>query len=95
MEASLAFARTPEELDAEIGRGAPGLAIVDLTASGLDHAAFFDRLESATPPVPVLGYTTHVLARETQPLHGRCARVITKETLTRELGRILTEGIAA
>jgi CheY-like chemotaxis protein len=93
--ASLAFTRTPEELDAEMGGGAPELAIVDLTAPGLDHAKFFDRLESAAPPVPVLGYTTHVLARETQPLHGRCARVVTKETLTRELGRILTEGIAA
>ena len=47
------------------------------------------------PPVPVLGFTTHALARHTQPLHARCARVVTRETLTRELGRFLTEGIAA
>jgi hypothetical protein len=43
----------------------------------------------------VLGFTTHALARETQPWHARCRRVMTKETLTRELGRILTEGLAA
>jgi len=44
--------------------------------------------------VPVLGFTTHALARHTQLLHARCGRVVTKETLTRELGTILTEGIA-
>jgi hypothetical protein len=43
----------------------------------------------------VLGFTTHALARQTQPLHSRCARVVTRETLTRELGTILKEGIAA
>jgi len=43
----------------------------------------------------VLGITTHVLARQTQPFHPRCARVVTRETLTRELGTILKEGIAA
>jgi hypothetical protein len=26
-------------------------------------------------------------------MHARCARVVTKETLTRELGRMLTDGI--
>jgi len=43
----------------------------------------------------VLGFTTHVLARQTQPMHPRCARVITRETLTRDLPAILKEGIAA
>jgi hypothetical protein len=43
----------------------------------------------------VLGFTTHALARQTQPLHGRCERVVTKETLTQELPRILREGVAA
>jgi len=91
----LAFARTPEELQAELGRGAPNLAIVDLTANAWDYGAIFDTLEAAPGPVTVLGYTTHALARQTQPLHARCARVVTKETLTRELAHILTEGIAA
>jgi hypothetical protein len=43
----------------------------------------------------VLGFTTHVLARSTQPLHGRCTRVVTKETLTQELPDLLTRGVAA
>ena len=47
------------------------------------------------PGVPVLGYTTHVLARQTQPLHDRCDRVVTKETLTQELPQILREGVPA
>ena len=37
----------------------------------------------------MLGYTTHVLARQTQPLHGRCDRVVTKEALSQELPDIL------
>ena len=41
----------------------------------------------------MLGYTTHVLARQTQPLHERCDRVVTKETLTQELPQILREGV--
>ena len=55
----------------------------------------FETIGAARPPVPVLGFTTHALARQTQPLHAHCARVVTKETLTRELATILKEGIAA
>jgi len=91
----LTFARTPEELEAALAREEPALVIVDLTTGGWDYEAFFGKLASAVGPVPVLGFTTHALARQTQPLHSRCARVVTKETLTRELATILKEGIAA
>jgi hypothetical protein len=47
------------------------------------------------PAAPVLGYTTHALARATQPLHARCRRVVTKEALTRELPDLLQRGLAA
>ena len=93
MGTPLAFARRPEELTAELSGEAPALAIVDLTATGADLGAVLDTLAAAS--VPVLGYTTHTLARHTQPLHARCARVITKEALTRELADILREGTAA
>jgi hypothetical protein len=89
------FARTPDELEAELGRGGAALVLVDLTASAWDYEALFGKLGAAGGPVPILGFTTHVLARQTQPLHARCARVVTKETLTRELATILKEGIAA
>lgn len=69
--------------------------LLDLTTEGQDYEALFATLERATPHVPVLGFTTHVLARRTQPMHARCDRVVTRETLTQELGSILTKGIAA
>jgi hypothetical protein len=91
---SLTFARTPEELTAALGEAAD-LVILDLTTDGWDYGALFAAAEGAAAPPPVLGFTTHALARATQPLHGRCARVVTKETLTRELPELLKEGVAA
>jgi hypothetical protein len=94
----LAFARTPEELAAALAPEAPaprpGLVIVDLTTGGWDYDAIFDAL-AAVPDLPVLGFTTHALARATQPLHARCRRVVTKETLTQELPALLEHGLAA
>src|SRR5262252_3796805 len=74
---ALRFARSVEELRSVLAP-APRFALVDLTA-GLDYDAIFAALASAG--VPALGFTTHALARETQPWHARCARVVTKETL--------------
>jgi hypothetical protein len=93
----LSFARTPEELDAILGPSSPGsadLAIVDLTMNDWDYDAIFAALDAA-PAVAVLGFTTHALARATQPLHARCRRVVTKEALTRELPDLLQRGFAA
>jgi hypothetical protein len=93
----LSFARTPEEIDAVLGPASPesaDLAIVDLTMNDWDYDAIFAVLDSA-PAVPVLGFTTHALARATQPLHARCRRVVTKETLTQELPDLLKRGLAA
>jgi hypothetical protein len=87
------FARTPSELRAELGVRAD-LVILDLTTPEWDYDALFATLGASASP-PVLGFTTHALARQTQPLHSRCTRVVTRETLTRELGTILKEGIAA
>jgi hypothetical protein len=67
---------------------------VDLTTNGWDYDAIFTALERV-PGAPVLGYTTHALASTTQPLHARCRRVVTKETLTKELSELLQRGLAA
>src|SRR5215831_18467534 len=91
---SLIFARTPEGLQSSLAEPTD-LVILDLTTDGWDYEAFLAVLESARPPVPVLGYTTHALAKATQPLHGRCTRVVTKETLTQELPELLRSGVAA
>ena len=86
------FARSADEIDATLAAGAR-LVLLDLTGS-FDYAAIFAALERATPRPPVLAYTTHALARQTQPWHARCGRVVTKETLTQELPGLLREGIA-
>ena len=85
------FARTPEQIEAALGRR-PRLVMIDLTA-GYDYERLFAALGGARPPV--LGYTTHALGRQTQPWHARCDRVVTKETLTQELPRLLKEGVTA
>jgi len=90
----LTFARTPGELETALADH-PDLVILDLTTSGWDYETFFATLDAATPRPAVLGFTTHVLARSTQPLHGRCTRVVTKETLTQELPALLKSGVAA
>jgi hypothetical protein len=88
----LVFARTPEELAVALTTPARFI-LLDLT-TGLDYAGVFGTVEAAGRP-PVLGFTTHVLARQTQPWHARCARVVTKETLTQELPTLLRDGVAA
>jgi hypothetical protein len=90
---TLEFARTTEELEAAAPTGAR-LVLLDLTG-GFAYDRIFAALEAvdATVRPPVLAYTTHALARETQPWHGRCARVVTKETLTQELPALLREGL--
>ena len=87
----LVFARSIPEIDAALADGAR-LVLLDLTGS-FDYGAVFGALERATSRPPVLGYTTHTLAAHTQPWHARCDRVVTKETLTRELPTLLREGL--
>ena len=83
------FARTEAEFFARLESGRPGLLIVDLTASGLDLGSFFDALDAKNPGIPVLAFTTHALWRTTSPVHGRCRKVVTKETLASDLPQIL------
>jgi len=91
---ALVFARTPEELTTSLAE-APDLVILDLTTDGWSYETFFAALGSVTPRPPVLGFTTHALAKATQPLHSRCTRVVTKDTLTQELPELLRSGVAA
>lgn len=87
-------ARTVEEF-----RGAladkPGLIMVDLTADALDLDAALRAVEAAGRLAPVLAWTTHALWKTTKPLHARCDRVVTRETLTEELPQLLREYLQA
>jgi hypothetical protein len=88
----LEFARTPEELATALARR-PRFVLLDLTA-GFDYARVFETVAAGGQP-PVLGFTTHAAARQTQPWHAQCGRVVTKETLTQELPSLLRDGVAA
>jgi hypothetical protein len=87
----LTFARTTAEIHAGLA-ARPRFVLLDLTAA-FDYEDLFQAVASAA--VPVLAFTTHALARQTQPWHGRCARVVTKETLTAELPALLRDGVSA
>ena len=88
----LVFARSVDELERALVDDAR-LVLLDLTGR-FDYASVFAALDRASPRPPVLGYTTHALARQTQPWHARCERVVTKETLTQELASLLRDGVA-
>jgi hypothetical protein len=88
----LEFARSPEDLATTLATR-PRFVLLDLTG-GFDYARVFETVEAAGSP-PVLGFTTHALARQSQPWHARCGRVVTKETLTQELPTLLRDGVAA
>jgi hypothetical protein len=88
----LVFARTPDELSATLAQQ-PRMALIDLTG-GFDYGTVFDTLDAAPSRPQILAFTTHALARQTQPWHARCDRVVTKETLTAELPTLLTSGVA-
>jgi hypothetical protein len=87
----LTFARTVEDVEAALP-ARPRFVLLDLTA-GFDYDRLFTAFAGSA--VPVLAFTTHALARQTQPWHTRCARVVTKETLTAELPTLLREGVPA
>jgi hypothetical protein len=84
----LVFARGPEELEQALARPTR-FVLLDLTAA-LDYERVFALLERAG--ARPLAFTTHALARDTRPWHARCARVVTKETLSQELPILLREG---
>ncbi|HUF90875.1 MAG TPA: hypothetical protein VMR23_00765 [Candidatus Limnocylindria bacterium] len=87
---ALTFARTLDEIHANLPHAR--FVLLDLTG-GFDYERILAAAEAAG--VPVLAFTTHALARDTQPWHARCERVVTKETLTQELPRLLQDGVAA
>jgi CheY-like chemotaxis protein len=87
----LQFAGSAEEFRDSFRKARPSLVIADLTLAGIDLAALFEelRVDTHEVTVPILGYTTHADWKRTGPLHERCTRVVTKETMSRSLGELL------
>ena len=71
----------------------PALVIADLTLDGVDVAALFEQLsaDARQAPLPILGYTTHADWKRTGPLHDRCTKVVTKDTLSRSLTELIQQ----
>lgn len=86
---TVAFAKSQSDVASAMATP-PRLALVDLSVP-LDIGGVLDTLAG----VPVVGYTTHAAAGRTKPWHERCDRVVTKETLTRELPELLRRGVEA
>jgi two-component SAPR family response regulator len=81
------------EFMAHLKRFRPALVIADLTMQGVDMAPLLEQGNSeahGAAPV-VLGYTTHADWKRTHPLHEYCAKVVTKDTLSRSLPELIQQ----
>lgn len=87
------FAGSPEELLDRFRKIHPALVIADLTLEGVDVAALFEKLaaDAHRVTVPILGYTTHADWKRTGPVHDRCTKVVTKDTLSRHLAELMQQ----
>jgi CheY-like chemotaxis protein len=87
------FAGSTEEFLDSFRKTRPALVIADLTLDGVDLAALFEALAADAHrfSVPIIGYTTHADWKRTGPLHGRCTKVVTKDTLSRSLAELMQQ----
>jgi CheY-like chemotaxis protein len=89
----IAFATSVQAFSDELRHTRPALVIADLTLEGMDLAALLEPLTADAPQaaVPVLGYTTHADWKHTGPLHDKCTKVVTKDTLSRRLPDLIRQ----
>jgi CheY-like chemotaxis protein len=87
------FAGSAEEFLKKFRQTRPALIVADLTLDGAEVATLFEqlRMEAHQATVPILGYTTHADWKRTGPLHGRCTKVVTKDTLSRSLAELMQQ----
>jgi hypothetical protein len=90
---SAQFAASVPEFFGRLAVARPALVIVDLTLSTADMADFFTQLADDLPQAtaPILGYTTHADWKRTSPLHDKCTKVVTKDTLSRNLPELMRQ----
>ena len=87
------FVGSAEEFLDRFRKARPALVIADLTLHGVDMGALFEELAAEAHPVtvPILGYTTHADWKRTSPWHDKCAKVVTKDTLSRSLAELMQQ----
>jgi CheY-like chemotaxis protein len=91
--APIRFAGNTQEFLDGFRKTRPALVIADLTLGGVDMTALFEQLaeDGLQTAVPILGYTTHADWKRTGPLHDRCTKVVTKDTLSRHLAELMRQ----
>ncbi len=89
----ISFVGSSEEFLDRFRNTCPALVIADLTLDGVDMAALFAHLAAVADQatLPILGYTTHADWKRTEPLHDRCTKVVTKDTLSRSLAELMQQ----
>ena len=87
------FAESAKEFLDRFQKATPALVIADLVIPGVDVAGLFEELsaDAHQGAVPILGYTTHADWKRTSPLHDRCTKVVTKETLSHSLAELMQQ----
>ena len=87
------FVGSAEQCLDSFRKARPALLIADLTLNGFDMGALFEELaaEASQVAVPILGYTTHADWKRTSPLHDKCTKVVTKDTLSRSLAGLMQQ----
>jgi len=92
----IAFTASAADFFGRLAQTRPALIIADLTISGVDISAVLHQLKAdpRQASVPILGYTTHADWKRTGSLHDQCAKVVTKDTLSRSLPDLLRGMIA-
>ena len=87
------FVGSAEQCLDRFRKARPVLVIADLTLNGFDIGALFEELaaEAYQVTVPILGYTTHADWKRTSPLHDKCTKVVTKDTLSRSLAGLMQQ----
>jgi len=69
----------------------PSLIIIDLTMDGVDLERLLKSLreDQETAKIPILGYTTHVDWKRSEPLKRWCSRMVTKDMLSKDLPSLI------
>ena len=91
----IAFTGNGPDFFNTLARARPALIIADLTIGGVDIAAVLRELKEdpQQAAIPVLGYTTHADWKRTGPLHDKCSKVVTKDTLSHSLPDLIRQMI--
>ena len=87
----LRVAKSPEQLERQLGAGEPALAIIDLEEGALDPFAAIASVRAAAPNVPILGFAGHGNVDAIRRAREGGATVLARSGFTIQLHALLSE----